>query len=253
MDTSAVVAAFRGVSHRIGSHPVLRNISLEVSAGQTVCIIGESGCGKTVSLKLLVGLMTPTAGEALLFGSPLASLGVNELRAVRRRIGFLFQGSALFDSLSVAENIAYPMRVAGKITGDDLPKEVIARLEEVGLNAAAMTKFPSELSGGMQKRVALARALSTNPELMCYDEPTTGLDPVMTEVINELIVQTRQRRPLTSIVVTHELRTIRRVADRVVMLSPLTRLGPDDPQVIFDGTPDALFDSSDPRVRRFLA
>ncbi len=245
------VAEFRGVSHRIGGHDVLRDISLAVPAGQTVCVVGESGCGKTVSLKLLVGLMTPTAGSVALFGQPVAGLGANDLRATRRRIGFLFQGSALFDSLSVAENIAYPMRVAGAAPEGDIPKQVIARLEEVGLPPSAAAKFPSELSGGMQKRVALARALATNPELICYDEPTTGLDPVMTETINELIVQTRQRRPLTSIVVTHELRTIRRVADRVVMLYPLSRLGADEPQVIFDGPPGALFASSDARVKRF--
>jgi phospholipid/cholesterol/gamma-HCH transport system ATP-binding protein len=249
----APVAELRGVSHRIGGHDVLRNITLAVPAGQTVCVVGESGCGKTVSLKLLVGLMTPTSGSVALFGRPLADLGANDLRAARRRIGFLFQGSALFDSLSVAENIAYPMRVAGAAPEADIPKQLIARLEEVGLPPTAAAKFPSELSGGMQKRVALARALSTNPDLICYDEPTTGLDPVMTETINDLIVQTRQRRPLTSIVVTHELRTIRRVADRVVMLYPLSRLGADEPQVIFDGPPGELFESPDPKVRRFLA
>jgi len=249
----AAVAEFRGVSHAIGGHPVLRDITLAVPAGQTVCVVGESGCGKTVSLKLLVGLMTPTAGSVSLFGKPLAEMGTADLRAVRRRLGFLFQGSALFDSLSVAENIAYPMRVAGAVPEGDIPKQVIARLEEVGLPPAAAAKFPSELSGGMQKRVALARALSTDPELICYDEPTTGLDPVMTETINDLIVQTRQRRPLTSIVVTHELRTIRRVADRVVMLCPLARLGPAEPQILFDGPPAELFASDDPRVRRFLA
>lgn len=247
------VASFRSVSHRIGDRPILRNISFEVNTGETVCVVGESGCGKTVSLKLLAGLLSPAQGEIWLFGSRLDQLTTTELRSLRRRLGFLFQGSALFDSLTVAENIAYPMKVNGGVPEAALRSLTLARLEEVGLSADVLGKFPSELSGGMQKRVALARALAGNPELMCYDEPTTGLDPVMTGLINDLIVSTREHRPVTSIVVTHEIRTIRCVANRVVMLAPLGRLKSDEAQVIFDGTAGAFFDSPDERIRRFLA
>ena len=250
---SDTVAEFRAVSHRIGAKPVLREVSLRVNRGETACVIGESGCGKTVSLKILLGLQTPDTGEVRLFDTPLAGISETDLRNLRRRIGFLFQGSALFDSLSVAENIAHPMRVAGISDPAEIEAAVRARLGEVGLAGEVGRQSPAELSGGMQKRVALARALATNPELLCYDEPTTGLDPIMTGLINELIVQTRQRRPVTSIVVTHEVRTIRRVADRVIMLAPLARLGAGEPQVIFDGPAGEFFESSDDRIRRFLA
>ena len=250
---SDTVAEFRAVSHHIGAKPVLREVSLRVNRGETACVIGESGCGKTVSLKILLGLQTPDTGEVRLFDTPLAGISETDLRNLRRRIGFLFQGSALFDSLSVAENIAHPMRVAGISDPAEIEAAVRARLGEVGLAGEVGRQSPAELSGGMQKRVALARALATNPELLCYDEPTTGLDPIMTGLINELIVQTRQRRPVTSIVVTHEVRTIRRVADRVIMLAPLARLGAGEPQVIFDGPAGEFFESSDDRIRRFLA
>jgi phospholipid/cholesterol/gamma-HCH transport system ATP-binding protein len=183
----------------------------------------------------------------------LSKLSPAELVQARRRFGFLFQGSALFDSLSVYENVAYPLRALHSLQESQIRDRVRDRLKEVGLADDVAGKMPAELSGGMRKRVGLARSLALDPEVMLYDEPTTGLDPVMTELINDLIVQTRERRPVTSIVVTHEMKTVRRAADRVVMLYPLAKLGAGDPQVIYDGPAGGLETSTDDRVRRFVA
>lgn len=242
-----------GVSTGFGDHPVLRDISLPVHRGETVLVIGESGCGKTVLLKLIVGLLRPTAGRVLFEERDIAERSPAELVRLRRRFGFLFQGAALFDSLTVYENVAYPLRTLHSLAEAEIETRVRARLAEVGLPENAAAKMPAELSGGMRKRVGLARALALDPEVMLYDEPTTGLDPVMTELINELIVQTRERRPVTSIIVTHEMKTVRRVADRVVMLYPLARLAAAESQVIYDGPAAGLEASPDERVRRFVA
>ena len=244
--------AFERVGMRFGSQPVLRDVALGVRRGETLAVIGESGCGKTVLLKLIVGLLRPTAGRALFDGRALAGLPEHELTAQRLRIGFLFQGAALFDSLSVADNVAFGLRAKGGRPEAEVREVVRQRLQEVGLPAGVEAKKPSELSGGMRKRVGLARALALDPEVMLYDEPTTGLDPIMTDVINELILGVRRRQPVTSVVVTHEMRTVRKVADRVVMLYPLARLGAGEPQVIFDGPPDDLAAGADPRVRQFV-
>jgi phospholipid/cholesterol/gamma-HCH transport system ATP-binding protein len=241
------------VSISFGPQPVLRNVTLSVNRGETVLVIGESGCGKTVLLKLIVGLLRPATGRVLVEGRDLAERTGPELVQIRRRFGFLFQGAALFDSLTVYENVAYPLRALHTLREPEVRDRVLGRLKEVGLAESAADKMPAELSGGMRKRVGLARALALDPEVMLYDEPTTGLDPVMTELINDLIVQTRERRPVTSVVVTHEMRTVRRVADRVVMVFPLSRLGPADPQVIYDGPPDGLEASPDERVGKFVA
>ena len=239
------------VSMRFAAQPVLRDVSLSIRRGETLLVIGESGCGKTVLLKLLVGLLTPAGGRVLFDGRDLADRSAAELTQVRRRFGFLFQGAALFDSLTVYENVAYPLRALHSLAETDIRVRVMERLKEVGLPDSAAAKIPAELSGGMRKRVGLARALALDPEVMLYDEPTTGLDPVMTELINDLILQTRERRPVTSVVVTHEMKTVRRVADRVVMLYPLARLGLDEPQVIYDGPAGGLEAADDDRVRRF--
>ncbi len=242
----------RGVSVRFGRQEVLRNLHLDVEPHQTVCLIGESGCGKTVTLKLVVGLLKPTAGDVWFEGRRVSDLGETELTKMRLRMGFLFQQAALFDSLTVFENVAFGLRAKGGVTDDEVRARVRDRLTEVGLSAAAEQKMPAELSGGMRKRVGLARALALDPDVMLYDEPTTGLDPIMTDVINQLIVRTRARRPVTSIVVTHELRTVYKVADRVVMLEPVVRLTGDEPQVLYDGPPAGLATAPDPRVREFV-
>jgi phospholipid/cholesterol/gamma-HCH transport system ATP-binding protein len=231
---------------------VLRDINLTVPAGQTLAVVGESGCGKTVTLKLIVGLLRPTVGQVLFNGTAMTDLSDQDLVKQRLRIGFLFQGAALFDSLTVYDNVAFGLRAQRRMPESDIRGRVRQRLQEVGLPDGVERKMPAELSGGMKKRVGLARALVLDPEVMLYDEPTTGLDPIMSDVINELILQTRARRPITSLVVTHDLKTVYKVADRVVMLYPLARLGADEPQVLFDGTPEVLRASDDPRVRQFV-
>jgi phospholipid/cholesterol/gamma-HCH transport system ATP-binding protein len=249
---SDALIAFHTVSVHFGAQRVLRSVDLEVPHAQTLALIGESGCGKTVALKLIVGLLRPSAGEVLFDGKRLAALNDHDLVQQRLRIGFLFQGAALFDSLSVYDNVAFGLRAHRQMTEAEMRDRVRQRLHEVGLTEGVERKMPAELSGGMKKRVGLARALVLDPEVMLYDEPTTGLDPIMSDVINELILQTRRRRPITSVVVSHDMKTVIKVADRVVMLYPLSRLDDDEPQVIFDGTPAELQDSADPRVRQFV-
>jgi phospholipid/cholesterol/gamma-HCH transport system ATP-binding protein len=240
------------ISVTFGRQHVLRGIDLHVPRGQTLVVIGESGCGKTVLLKLIVGLLHPTAGKVRFDGRTLADLQGEELIRQRRRIGFLFQGAALFDSLTVNDNVAFGLRALGSVGEDEVRERVHKRLAEVGLPENVLPKRPAELSGGMKKRVGLARALALDPEVMLYDEPTTGLDPIMSDVINELILRARQQQPITSVVVTHDMKTAQKVADRVVMLYPLARLPADEPQVLFDGTPAELRDCPDPRVRQFV-
>jgi phospholipid/cholesterol/gamma-HCH transport system ATP-binding protein len=247
-----VLIGFRQVAIAFGGQRVLRDIDFGIPRGQTLAVIGESGCGKTVLLKLIVGLLRPTAGKALFDGRALAELDDRELVRQRLRIGFLFQGAALFDSLNVYDNVAFGLRAQGRLGADEIRERVQQRLQEVGLPEGVERKMPAELSGGMKKRVGLARALVLDPEAMLYDEPTTGLDPIMSDVINELVLQTRRHRPITSVVVTHDMKTVLKVADRVVMLYPLARLRPEEPQILFDGTPDELRVCDDPRVRQFV-
>jgi phospholipid/cholesterol/gamma-HCH transport system ATP-binding protein len=244
--------ALTDVSVQFGPQAVLRNIGMRIPKGETIVIIGESGCGKTCLLKLVIGLLKPTTGQVVFDGRDMGKLSERRLTKQRLRFGFLFQGSALFDSLNVFENVALGLREQRRCPESELQERVRQRLEEVGLPADVEKKMPAELSGGMKKRVGLARALALDPEVMLYDEPTTGLDPIMTDVINELILQTRENRPVTSLVVTHEMRTVQKVADRVVMLHPLTKLKNGERQVLFDGTPDQLLQCWDPRVRRFI-
>lgn len=242
----------RGVSMRFGQQQVLGGIDLAILPHQTVAVIGESGCGKTVLLKLLVGLLQPSAGDVFFEGTLLRSLTERDLTRMRLRMGFLFQQAALFDSLNVFDNVAFGLRAKGGFTETAIGSRVRERLLEVGLQPGVEEKMPAELSGGMRKRVGLARSLALDPEVMLYDEPTTGLDPIMTDAINDLIVQTRSRRPVTSVIVTHEMRTVEKCADRVVMLYPFGGLEPRQPQVIYDGPPDGLKKSEDKRVRDFV-
>src|SRR5438552_3075837 len=235
-----------------GRQGVLRDINLRIPRGQTLAIIGESGCGKTVLLKTLIGLIHPSRGEILFDGQNLASLHGEELVKQRIRFGFLFQNSALFDSMTIGQNVSFPLRQHKDLKDREVQEIVLARLAEVGLPESVITKKPAELSGGMRKRVGLARALVMNPELLLYDEPTTGLDPIMSDVINELIMSTRRTHLVTSVLVTHDMRTARKVADRVVMLYPISRLQADESQIIYDGPPSELDKTEDRRVSQFV-
>lgn len=199
-----------------------------------------------------MALLEPTGGDVCWNGRRVADLNVRQRDRDRLRFGYLFQNSALFDSLDVFENVAFGLREIADPSETVVRNTVHERLEEVGLSAEICDRKPAELSGGMRKRVALARALALEPAIMLYDEPTTGLDPVMTGVINRLICQTRDRRPVTSVVVTHDLSTVRAVADRVVMLEPVSRLEADDRQAIFSGTVAEALVSPDPRVAAFV-
>ena len=231
---------------------VLRDVTLSIARGETVAIIGESGCGKTVLLKTLIGLLRPSRGAVFFDGQDLAKLQEKELTRQRIRFGFLFQQAALFDSMTVGQNVAFPLRQHTRKSEEEVREIVLTRLAEVGLSRDVVWQKPAELSGGMRKRVGLARALALDPELVLYDEPTTGLDPIMADVINELILGTRKRHPVTSIVVTHDMRTAQKVADRVLMLYPLSRLGVDEPQVLYDGPPGQIDTAADPRVSQFV-
>jgi len=201
-DTSAKSAArnplveIRQMHVRFGRQQVLRDINLTIPRGQTLVVIGESGCGKTVLLKTIIGLLKPTQGQLLFDGRDLIRLDDRELTRQRKRFGFCFRGAALFDSMTVGQNVAFPLREHGRPSQSELKEQVLARLAEVGLPESVSAKKPAELSGGMRKRVGLARALIMNPELMLYDEPTTGLDPIMSDVINELILRTRAGHPV---------------------------------------------------------
>lgn len=249
---SPPVLEVRGLHVDFGRQRVLRDISLRIARGQTLAVIGESGCGKTVLLKTLIGLVRPTRGQVLFDGRDLAEMDEQELNQQRIRYGFVFQQAALFDSMTVARNVGFPLLQHSDQSDDDIRQVVAQRLAQVGLPESVMNKKPAELSGGMRKRVGLARALVMNPEVMLYDEPTTGLDPIMSDVINELILRTREKNPVTSIVVTHDMNTAKKVADRIVMLYPLSRLRRDEPQVIFEGTAAELERTKDPRVSQFV-
>ncbi len=249
---SPAVIELAGITQRFGSQLVLRDISLTVEEAETLVIIGESGCGKSVTLKLMMALLDATAGNVLWRGRPVAGMQERQRAKQRLSYGFLFQGAALFDSMSVSENVAFGLRQNTDLSETKIREIVRDRLKEVGLKEGVCDRKPADLSGGMKKRVALARALALEPEVMFYDEPTTGLDPVMSDVINELILRTKARGRVTSIVVTHDMRTVERVADRVIMLRPAALLGPQEPQIVFEGTARELRQSPDPRVEQFV-
>jgi phospholipid/cholesterol/gamma-HCH transport system ATP-binding protein len=194
----------------------------------------------------------PSAGDVLFEGRSLRQMSDRQLAHLRTRYGFVFQGAALFDSLSIADNIAFPLREHTRIPAVEIRRITESLVDEVGLPRSVLVKKPVELSGGMRKRAGLARALALDPNLVLYDEPTTGLDPIMSDVINELIVRVQRRPSVTSVVVTHDMHTARKVADSVIMLYPLFRLRPGESQIVFDGTPAELDRCPDPRIRQFV-
>lgn len=249
---SSAAIELRNTSCVFGRQKVLWNLDLQISVGETVAIVGESGCGKSVTMKVMMQLLKPNSGELYWFGNDVRSLSAQEQREQRLRLGYLFQGAALFDSLTIYENVAFGLRQIGRDSEQQIQRIVVSRLEEVGLDIEIIQKRPSEISGGMQKRVGLARALALSPDVMFYDEPTTGLDPVNSRRIDDLIHSVKEAHGVTGIIVTHDLRTVQRVADRIIMLYPRRKIDDNDSQVIFDGTLAELAKSTDARVKEYV-
>ncbi len=232
-----------GLTKSFGRQPVLRGLDLEVPTGSITVIIGRSGGGKSVLLKHLVGLLRPDAGRVLVDGAVITGLRGRDLDAIRRRYGVVFQGGALFDSMTCEDNVAFPLREKLRLPRPEVDKRVEAALAQVGLEGMG-AKYPAEVSGGMRKRVAIARALVTEPEIVFFDEPTTGLDPVLVNTIHQLIVELHRRHRFTAVMVSHEIPEIFAIADTVAMLH--------EGRIVEVGPPDAIQASSNRVVRQFI-
>src|ERR1700751_575725 len=240
---STPMIAVRSLAKRIGQQEILRGVDLEVAMGETLVIIGRSGGGKSVLLKHLVGLMTPDAGEIWVDNQNIVGMSERQLAAIREKVGILFQGGALFDSMTVEDNIAFPLLEAGERDPKVLRSKVAEMLEVTEMEGQE-EKMPESLSGGMMKRVGLARAIIRRPSCVLYDEPTAGLDPVVADSINKLIRCLQQRCGITSIVVTHDMKRAFDIADRVAYLH--------QDRVYFHGTPGELQQATDPLIQDFL-
>jgi phospholipid/cholesterol/gamma-HCH transport system ATP-binding protein len=240
---SSPMIAVRSLTKRIGQQEILRGVDLEVATGETLAIIGRSGGGKSVLLKHLVGLMTPNAGEIWIDGQNIIGMNERQLGEIRKKVGILFQSGALFDSMTVEENIAFPLREAGERD----PKVLHAKVEEI-LEVIEMEgqedKMPESLSGGMKKRVGLARSIIRRPSCVLYDEPTSGLDPVVADSINRLIRRLQQRLGVTSVVVTHDMKSAFDVANHIAYLH--------EGRIYFYGAPTQLQQARDPILQDFL-
>jgi phospholipid/cholesterol/gamma-HCH transport system ATP-binding protein len=228
---------------RFGSQPVLRGIDLDIATGEVMVVIGRSGGGKSVLLKHLIGLLRPDAGTVAVDGTEITRLRGAELDRVRERYGVVFQGGALFDSMSVAENVAFPLREKSRLGHAEIRGRVEEKLEQVGLSDMGH-KNPAEISGGMRKRVAIARALVTEPEIVFFDEPTTGLDPILVNTIHHLIVELHRKFRFTAVMVSHEIPEIFEIADRVAMLH--------EGVIVEVGSPEAMRASANPIVQQFI-
>lgn len=241
MSTPAI--EFRQVHKSFNHIPILAGMDLTIFPGETVTIIGGSGIGKSVTLKLIVGLLKPEAGQIVIEGEDIVPLAEDQLIRIRKKIGMVFQGSALFDSLSVAENIAYPLREHTAMSEQEIRERIAETLHLVGLEGAE-ARVPADLSGGMRKRVALARAIALTPRIILYDEPTTGLDPANTEKINELIVDMNRKLAVTSVAVTHDMQSALKISDRIGLL--------DKGKIVVVGTPKEIRRADLPLIRQFI-
>lgn len=242
-DNHAIIVELRNVYKRFGSLEVLKGVNLKLKRGETTVIIGESGSGKSVLIKHMMGLLQPDSGEIYVAGERIDQLREKHLVKVRQRFGYLFQMGALFDSMTVARNIAFPLVEHTDLSDEEIERIVSEKLELVGLDGQ-QNKMPMELSGGQRKRVALARAIAMNPQIVLYDEPTTGLDPLRADSINDLIIKLKHEIKVTSVVVTHDMASAFKVADRILMLQ--------DGNFIAEGTAENFRHSTEPRVRRFV-
>jgi len=235
--------AVRGLKKSLGSQEILRGVDMSVAAGETLVLIGRSGGGKSVLLKNLIGLMRPNEGEIWIDGQNIIGLSERQLAAIRRKAGMLFQGSALFDSMTVEENIAFPLREAGERDEGVIKQKIAEMLEVIELDGQ-QKKMPVNLSGGMKKRVGLARAIINRPSCILYDEPTAGLDPVVSDSINRLIRRLQERYHVTSVVVTHDMKSAFHVADHIGYLH--------EGRIYFYGSPAEIQASTDPLIQDFL-
>jgi len=233
----------RDLTKSFGAQKILDGVSLRIETGESVTIIGRSGGGKSVLLKHLIGLLTPDSGEVLIDGENIELMNERQLLKVRSKFGMLCQSAALFDSMTVAENVGFAFRRNKGMSPSEIRQRVAEALEVVELPGIE-NKKPSELSGGMRKRVGLARAIVYQPQIVLYDEPTTGLDPIVSDSIDKLILRVRDRFKVTSVVVTHDMRSARRVGQRILMLH--------NKKIYVSGTPDEIFNSEDPIVRQFI-
>jgi phospholipid/cholesterol/gamma-HCH transport system ATP-binding protein len=238
------VISIEGVSKRFGDRWVLRDCTIDVAKGETLVVIGSSGTGKSTLLRTIIGLVEPDKGTVKIDGMDVHKLDSRTLQKLRRRMGYLFQSGALINWLNVQQNVALPLVEHGTTDKREVSERVDNALDLVGL-AGTNELMPDQLSGGMRKRVGLARSVITNPEIILYDEPTTGLDPVTAHIIDQLVVDLREKLGVTSVVVSHDMEGVYRVADRVAMLY--------DGRVIAMGTPDHFRNSADPIVRQFVS
>ncbi|MEJ5352579.1 MAG: ABC transporter ATP-binding protein [Melioribacteraceae bacterium] len=239
------VVVVENLTKRFDSHTVLDKISFEVKRAENLVVFGRSGQGKSVLLKCIIGLMIPDEGNIFINGQNVTKLSINELNKLRKNIGFLFQSSALYDSMTVRENLAFPLkRLFPELKPKEIEDKVKYTLELVSLEDA-IDKMPSELSGGMRKRIGLARSIITDPELMLYDEPTTGLDPITTKEISDLILTLQKKLNMTSIIVTHDLICAEIIADRAIFLK--------DAKIAYEGSIQELANSDDPFLKNFFS
>ncbi|MBU1912503.1 MAG: ABC transporter ATP-binding protein [Candidatus Omnitrophica bacterium] len=222
---------------------VLDDLNLIINSGEVIVVIGRSGCGKSVLLKHIIGLIRPDIGQVIIDGNDMTRLEEHEIDKIRLSFGMLFQGAALFDSMTVGENVGFTLREHTNTSEEDIRKKVAGSLELVGLKGIEKL-MPAELSGGMKKRVGLARAICNNPKIILYDEPTTGLDPIMADAINDLIIDLNNKLNVTSIVVTHDMVSAFKIADRIAMLYK--------GKIITIGTPDEIKNTKDPIVKQFI-
>jgi phospholipid/cholesterol/gamma-HCH transport system ATP-binding protein len=234
----------RALSKSFGEQAVLNGINLEVAQGETLSVLGRSGTGKSVLLKLIIGLHKPDSGSIRVHGQEVTGLPLKPLNEVRKKVGFLFQQAALYDSLTVEENVAFPLRRHSKMSDDERNERVRELLTSVGMDQDAH-KMPAEISGGMQKRVGLARALVLEPDILLFDEPTAGLDPITAAEIDDLILRLQKERNMTSVVVTHDIHGARAISDRLALMR--------DGQILIEGTFEDLQKSRDTFVTQFLS
>ncbi|BAI80589.1 ABC transporter, ATP-binding protein [Deferribacter desulfuricans SSM1] len=227
-----------------GEYKVHKGINLKIVKNAITYIIGPSGTGKSVLLKQIMGLLKPDKGKVIVLGEDLSTLNKKELLNIRKKFGMLFQNAALFDSMNVYENVAFPLREHTKLREKEIRKIVLEKLRLVGLTNVEY-KMPSELSGGMRKRVGLARAIALEPEIILYDEPTTGLDPIMTDVVDNLIYETQKKLNITSIVISHDIESTFKIADYIAMIY--------DGKIVMYGTPEEFKKTDNPYVRQFLS